>query len=97
MSALLVAVLLAAAPPPSAQKARELAASRSWEELYLAFASGEVKGVPDAQRRTISASLLKGCEALLEDDAVMAYSLGERAVAFDESAGALRCLARSAR
>ncbi|WP_164009691.1 peptidase MA family metallohydrolase [Pyxidicoccus trucidator] len=97
MSALLVAILLAAAPPPSAQKAKELAASRSWEELYLAFASGEVTGVPDAQRRTISGALLKGCEALLEEDAVMAYSLGERAVAFEESAGALKCLARSAR
>jgi hypothetical protein len=97
MRALLVAVVLAAAPPPSAQKAKELAASKSWEELYLAFASGDVKGVPEAQRRTISSALLKGCEALLEDDAVMAYSLGERAVAFEESAGALKCLARSAR
>ncbi|MCP3142859.1 peptidase MA family metallohydrolase [Pyxidicoccus xibeiensis] len=96
-SALLAALLLAAAPPPSAQKARELAASGSWEELYLAFASGDVSGVPEAQRRTISAALLKGCEALLGDDAVMAYSLGERAAVYDESAGALRCLARSAR
>ena len=97
MSALLVALLLAAAPPPSAQKAKELAASRAWEELYLAFATGEVTGVPEAQRRTISGALLKGCEALLEEDSVMAFSLGERAVAYEESAGALRCLARSAR
>ena len=97
MSALLVALLLAAAPPPSAQKAQELAASRAWEELYLAFAAGEVTGVPEAQRRTISGALLKGCEALLEEDSVMAFSLGERAVAYEESVGALRCLARSAR
>lgn len=97
MRALLVALVLAATPPPSAQKAKELAASRAWEDLYLAFASGEVTGVPDAQRRTISGALLKGCEALLGEDPVMAFSLGERAVAFEESAGALRCLARSAR
>ncbi|MCY1020550.1 peptidase MA family metallohydrolase [Pyxidicoccus sp. MSG2] len=97
MRALLVALVLAAAPPPSAQKAKELAASRAWEDLYLAFASGEVKDVPDAQRRTISGALLKGCEALLGEDPVMAYSLGERAAVYDESAGALRCLARSAR
>ncbi|MFP2930928.1 peptidase MA family metallohydrolase [Pyxidicoccus sp. 3LG] len=97
MSALLAALLLAAAPPQPAQKAKQLAASGSWEELYLAFASGDVSDVPDAQRRTISASLLKGCEALLADDAVMAYSLGERAAVYEGSAGALRCLARSAR
>ncbi|QSQ23670.1 hypothetical protein JY651_01405 [Pyxidicoccus parkwayensis] len=97
MRALLVALVLAAAPPPSAQKAKELAASRAWEDLYLAFASGDPKDVPDAQRRTISAALLKGCEALLDEDAVMAFSLGERAAVYEESPGALRCLARSAR
>lgn len=97
MRALLVALVLSAAPPPSAQKAKELAASRSWEELYLAFASGEAKDVPEAQRRTISAALLKGCEALLGEDPVMAFSLGERAAVYEESPGALKCLARSAR
>lgn len=97
MRALLSALLLAAAPPPSAQKAKELAARGAWEELYLAFASGDVAGVPEAQRRAISGALLKGCEALLPEDAVMAYSLGERAGAFDASAGALKCLARAAR
>jgi tetratricopeptide (TPR) repeat protein len=97
MSALFLALLIAAAPPPSAQKAKALAASRAWEELYLAFASSEVTGVPEAQRRAISGALLKGCSALVEEDAVMAYSLGERAVVFDPSAGALRCLARAAR
>ncbi|NMO22209.1 hypothetical protein HPC49_37750 [Pyxidicoccus fallax] len=97
MRTLLLALLIAAAPPPSAQKAKELAARRAWEELYLAFAAGDVAGVPEAQRRTISGALLKGCEALLVEDAVMAYSLSERAVVFDASAGALKCLARSAR
>ncbi len=45
-------------------------------------------------RKAIAGPLLKGCEALLANDAVMAYSLAERAVAFEETAGGLRCLAR---
>lgn len=93
-ASLLAALLLAAAPPP--QKAKELAAQRQWEDLYLAFAAADPSGYPAEQRPAVAAPLLKGCEALLKEDAVMAYSLGERAAAFDESAGALRCLARAA-
>ncbi|RKH34824.1 peptidase MA family metallohydrolase [Corallococcus sicarius] len=87
-------LLLAAAPPP--QKAKELAAQKQWEELYLAFAAADPSAYPEAQRPLVAGPLLKGCEALLAEDAVMAYSLGERAVAFQETAGALRCLAKSA-
>ncbi|RKH05100.1 hypothetical protein D7X74_34865 [Corallococcus sp. CA047B] len=91
---LIALLLLAAAPPP--QKAKELAAQKQWEELYLAFAAASPSDYPEAQRPGVAAPLLKGCEALLAEDAVMAYSLGERAVAFQETSGALRCLAKSA-
>ncbi|CAM3300987.1 tetratricopeptide repeat protein [Corallococcus sp. ZKHCc1 1396] len=91
---LIALLLLAAAPPP--QKAKELAAQKQWEELYLAFAAASPEDYPEAQRPAVAGPLLKGCEALLAEDAVMAYSLGERAVAFQETSGGLRCLARSA-
>jgi hypothetical protein len=91
----LIALMLLAAAPP-AQKAKELAAQKEWEELYLAFAAADPSGYPEEQRPSVAAPLLKGCEALLAGDAVMAYSLGERAVAFQETAGGLKCLARSA-
>jgi hypothetical protein len=97
MNALLAALLLAAAPPAPAQKAKELAAQKAWEELYLAYSSGDGAGVPEAQRRTLSSALHKGCEALLAEDPVMAYSLGERAVVYEASAPALKCLAHAAR
>ncbi|RUO87954.1 hypothetical protein D7Y11_37960 [Corallococcus sp. AB018] len=95
MNTPLIALLLLAAAPP-AQKAKELAAHKEWEELYLAFAAADPASYPEAQRPSVAGPLLKGCEALLPEDAVMAYSLGERAVAFQETAGGLRCLARSA-
>ncbi|NBD11434.1 MULTISPECIES: hypothetical protein [Corallococcus] len=95
MNTPLIALLLLSAAPP-AQQAKELAAQKQWEELYLAFAAADPAGYPEAQRPSVAGPLLKGCEALLAEDAVMAYSLGERAVAFQETAGGLRCLARSA-
>ncbi|WP_224248051.1 peptidase MA family metallohydrolase [Hyalangium gracile] len=95
MSALLLALLLTASPP-SAQKAQQLAKSKAWEDLYLTYSSADPKGYPEAERKAIAGPLLKGCEALVGNDAVMAYSLGERAVAFEETAGGLRCLARAA-
>src|SRR4051794_10321509 len=91
---LLLPLLLTAAP--SAQKAQQLAKDKAWEDLYLAYSSADPKGYPDADRKAIAAPLLKGCEALAASDAVMAYSLGERAAAFEQSAGSLRCLARAA-
>ncbi|MCP3062013.1 hypothetical protein LXT21_24825 [Myxococcus sp. K38C18041901] len=97
MRSLLVALLVTATPQTPAQKAKELSGQKAWEELYLAFSSGDAKTVPQEQRAGVSAALAKGCQALLKDDAVMAYSLGERAAVFEESAPALRCLASAAR
>ncbi|MBZ4394496.1 hypothetical protein VZQ01_29115 [Myxococcus faecalis] len=97
MRSLLVALLVAATPQTPAQKAKELSGQKAWEELYLAFSSGDATAVPPEQRAGVSGALVKGCQALLKDDAVMAYSLGERAVVFQESAPALRCLASAAR
>ncbi|AKF83323.1 hypothetical protein SAMN05443572_102578 [Myxococcus fulvus] len=97
MRSLLVALLVTATPQTPAQKAKELSGRKSWEELYLAFSSGDATTVPSEQRAVVSGALVKGCQALLKDDAVMAYSLGERAAVFEESAPALRCLASAAR
>lgn len=94
MSPLLLSLLLAAAP--SAQQAQKLAQSKSWEDLYLAYSAADPKAYSDTDRKAIAGPLLKGCEALVAGDAVMAYSLAERSVAFEESAGGLRCLARAA-
>ncbi|WNG44702.1 hypothetical protein F0U60_11830 [Archangium minus] len=96
MRALLLAALLSANPPPTPAQAQKLAAQRAWEDLYLAWSSVDPKGYTPPQRRTIAASLIKGCEALAGDDAVMAFSLGERAALFEETASGLRCLARTA-
>jgi len=94
MSPLLLTLLLAAAPSP--QQAQKLAQGKAWEDLYLAYSAADPKGYSEADRKAIAGPLLKGCEALVANDAVMAYSLGERSVAFEESAGGLRCLARAA-
>ncbi len=91
---LFLTVLLVASP--GADRARELARNKAWDELYLSFASADPKQ-PSDDRRAIGEALRKGCEALLESDAVMAYSLGERALAFDETEPALLCTARAAR
>ncbi|WNG60657.1 hypothetical protein F0U59_42570 [Archangium gephyra] len=95
MRALLLLSLLSANPPTPAQ-AQKLAAERAWEDLYLAWSSVDPKGYSQPDRRTIAASLLKGCEALASSDGVMAYSLGERAVLYEQTAPGLRCLARTA-
>ncbi|TQF17639.1 hypothetical protein FJV41_02285 [Myxococcus llanfairpwllgwyngyllgogerychwyrndrobwllllantysiliogogogochensis] len=97
MRFLFVALLLATTPQTPAQKAKELSGQKSWEELYLAFSSGDAKAVPAEQRATVSGALVKGCQALMKDDTVMAYSMGERAILYEESAPAIRCLASAAR
>ncbi|MDY7233019.1 peptidase MA family metallohydrolase [Hyalangium rubrum] len=94
MSPLLLALLLTAAPPP--QQAQQLAKAKKWEDLYLAYSSADPTGYSDEQRKAIAGPLLKGCEALVANDAVMAFSLGDRSVAFEETASGLRCLARAA-
>ena len=94
---LLLAALLSANPPPPRAGPEARSARSAWEELYLAYSSVDAQGLRGtAQRRTIAASLLKGCEALASSDAVMAYSLGERAVALRGDGPGLRCLARTA-
>jgi hypothetical protein len=95
MRALLLSALLSAAPPPTAAQAQKLASQQSWDDLYLAWAAVSPKGYGAPERRTIATALLSGCEALAGTDAVMAYSLGERAVLFDETAPGLRCLVRT--
>jgi hypothetical protein len=92
--ALLAAFVLSAAPSP--QQAQQLASKGEWEELYLAYSAADPSGYAAPQRKSIAGPLLKGCEALAASDAVMAYSLGERSVAFEETAGGLKCLARTA-
>ena len=95
MSALLAALLLAA--PANVATAKALAAKQRWDQLYLAFAAGKPDSFPAKDRAAISSALTHGCEAVLASDAVMAYSLGDRAAAFDPSPPALLCLAHGAR
>lgn len=97
MLAHVLAVALVAAPGPGVEKARSLSAQKSWEELYLAYSAANPTGYSAKDRKELAAALLKGAQALQESDAVMAYSLAERAVAFEESAPALLALARSAK
>jgi hypothetical protein len=91
---LALALLLTAAPPPAA-KADAMAASKQWEELYLAFAAAPVKEYSAADRPKVAAALAKGCVALETSDAVMAYSLGEKAAEFEPVADALVCIGRT--
>jgi hypothetical protein len=88
---------LFAASPATAARAHELAAAQSWEELYLAFSATDPKPYSAKDRAAIASDLQKGCAALLEADAVMAYSLGDRSIVFKESAEGLLCSARAGR
>ncbi len=83
--------LCVAAAPPSAEKAEAFAKQKQWEELYLAFAAASPKEAPPYDALRIGAALTKGCEALAANDAVMAFSLGDKAVEFNASADALLC------
>lgn len=81
---------------PTAGAAEAFAKAGQWEELYLAFAAAQPGGYPAKEQRRIGLALARGCEALLPDDAVMAYSLGEKSVAFSSSPPAVVCTARAA-
>ncbi len=83
--------LCVAAAPPSADKAEAFAKQKQWEELYLAFAAASPKALLPADTQRIGAALTKGCEALAASDAVMAFSLGDKAVEFSATADALLC------
>src|SRR6476661_6971659 len=94
---MLVPVLaIALAASPSAKQAAALAASGSWDELYVAFGSTDPKTVSVADRKAIAAALAKGCQRLEASDAAMAFTLGERARVFEGDADALLCLFRTA-
>ncbi|MEW6432344.1 MAG: hypothetical protein AB1730_12625 [Myxococcota bacterium] len=97
MSALALACSLTLSAAPTAADAKRLAKDQAWEELYLAWAAVEPKGHGKKDAQTIGLALSQGCAALLGDDAVMAYGLGEKAVAFSPSADALYCLGLAAR
>ncbi len=76
-------------------KAQSLASVRQWEELYLAFAAAQPKEYEASDRKKVSAAMVKGCQALEAEDAVMAYSLAEKAVEFEAIADALVCVGRT--
>lgn len=96
MGPILIALLLSAAHPAASEASRRAKANQ-WDELYLAFAAAKPDGYSQAERRSVSTALAQGCRALEKKDAVMAYSLADRAVAFTPGAEALLCLVRSAR
>lgn len=97
MLALALALSVTLAASPTAADAKRLAKAQSWEELYLAWAAVDPKGYGKKDAQAIGRALAQGCAALLGDDAVMAYGLGEKAAAFEPSADALYCLGLSAR
>ena len=84
---------LALTASPTAAQAAAFAKAKQWEELYLAFAAATPESSSKGDRGKIAGSLLAGCLALQVDDAVMAFSLGEKSVAFSPSAGGLYCTA----
>ena len=85
--------VLAAAPAPAAPaaKAVQLAAAKQWEELYLAFATAQASAYPAADKPKLAKALAQGCEALVMEDPVMAFSLGEKSGEFASSADGLYC------
>lgn len=93
---LLTSLLLVLSAAPTAAGADAFARASQWEELYLAFAAVQPKGYAAKDQKRIAAALLKGCEALLPTDAVMAFSLGEKSVAFGSQPQAVVCTAQAA-
>ncbi len=100
MLAPLLAAVLAAAPAPSpsatAAKAQAMASAKQWDELYLAFGSANPASYGKGDQAKVAKALAEGCLALVTDDAPVAYSLGEKSVAFGPSADGLYCLGLSA-
>ncbi|MBL8917876.1 MAG: hypothetical protein JNJ54_03375 [Myxococcaceae bacterium] len=87
---------LSMAATPQAAQAEGFAARGEWEELYLAFAAAQPKAFKGKDGQRIARALQKGCDALLATDAVMAFSLGEKSVAFSSAPEAVVCTARAA-
>lgn len=74
---------------------RQLAAQGAWDDLYLATAAASPERHSATARAEISALLLKGAAAS-ESDRVIALSLAETALRFEESAEALTLAATHA-
>ncbi|MBX7101235.1 MAG: hypothetical protein K1X89_26195 [Myxococcaceae bacterium] len=91
----MVPVLLLLGAAPLAAKAEALAASKHYEELYLAFAAVKAAEVAAEERPRIARALTKGCQALKNSDQVMAFSLAEKAVELEPGAEALLCAGQS--
>lgn len=94
MWSLCVGLVLAGSPGASAAEA--FAKAQQWEELYLAFAAADPKAFSPKDQQRVAKRLAQGCDALLGSDAVMAYSLGEKSVAFHSVPSAVLCAARAA-
>lgn len=90
----LLSLILTAAP--TVAEAEAMAAKKQWDELYLAWAAVKPDAVPAGEKARLAKALAKGCAALLPSDAVMAQSLGEKAIAFANDADAMLCAAKGA-
>lgn len=96
VTGLLLALLLSASPL-GVETARAHVAAKAWEELYLSYSAADPAAFSAKDKKEIGAALLKGAVALQKTDPVMAFSLAERAAAFDESPQSLLALATTAR
>jgi len=96
MLGLLVAIPLLGAAP-DAGKAVSLAKQKQWDELYLAFAAASPEGVSKGDRAKIARALAQGCAALEGEDPNLAFSLGDKSVAFEATADGLYCAALTAK
>lgn len=81
---------------PAGKTATALASTQAWDQLYLTFASVDPRKVPAKDARSIASALARGCEALLSTDAVLAFSLGEKSVAFSSQPSSVACASRAA-
>lgn len=92
----MLCVLLLLGAAPTAGDAEQLAAKKQWDDLYLAWAAQKPDAFGDDDKKRIAKALGKGCVALASSDAVMAQSLGEKAVQFADDTEALLCAAKAA-
>ncbi len=95
--AVLVAATVAHAGKPSAAHATALAQNEEWETLYLEFAQAKPSGYGPAEREAIARATAAACSALAGSDEVLAFSLGELAVAFANTPERTLCAASAAR
>ena len=89
----LTALLLATA---SVDRLAALSKTQAWDELYLAAVQLKPSSLSNPQRALASQALTQGCQSLRATDAVLAFSLGEKAVEFKASPAAATCAAQAA-